>query len=94
MIERVIELPEKATIAEAGTLANTLSEAIVEPGPYVMRGGKIGRIDAAGLQALASFWLTATALGWDARWEGVSDTLKTAATATGMTHILGLQGQG
>lgn len=92
MEERTIEVPSIATVAEAAALAISLSEAIVEDGPYVIRAGKLSRIDGAGLQALTAFKLTAEALGWPVRWEGVSDSLTAAAKATGLTSVLGLDG--
>ena len=90
-MERGIDVPEHATVAEAADLVAALTDAIVEDGPYVLRGGAVRRIDGACLQALVSFYQTAAALGWKTRWDGASESLQSSAALLGLTQLLGFE---
>ena len=84
-----VELPPALLITDVRSFAEGLRAAMAR-GDVAIDAAKLKDIDTAGLQLLCATRAAALAAGKTFRWTSESDGLRKAATAVGLTGILGL----
>lgn len=89
--QHVLALPAYLDIAHAGELKQLLDTALTAKPPVVLDAAAVEQVDAAGLQVLLAFQCARPAHGPAAAWRNPSDTLREAATLTGLVGALSLE---
>lgn len=85
-----IALATHCTLRESLALKSLLIERCALHRDIELDGSAVERIDTAGLQLLAAFFLEIGARGQAVRWCGVSDVLRNGARQIGLDGVLGL----
>lgn len=87
-------LPAVLTIHEAEQVKADLVGMMQLPGPVVLDGGAVERVDTAGLQLIASLIKSCRSDVRAFSWIGWSPELERAAQILGLRNILALEGNG
>ncbi|HLW22968.1 MAG TPA: STAS domain-containing protein [Steroidobacteraceae bacterium] len=83
-----IVLEERVTIAQAAELHRSLCASFANGAAIAVDGSRVGEIDTAVLQLLASLWRSCQHRGTDCVWQGASTSLRRAANLIGLIEIL------
>jgi anti-anti-sigma regulatory factor len=89
---KAIELPARLSIAQSADLHRTLLANVDSGAPLILDGSGVQEIDTAILQLLVSAWLGNAKRGVECRWQGVSESLRHAATLIGVAATLHISG--
>ncbi len=89
--EGLITFDDTLDITMAATYHEKLTEMLNKYKSIALNGGEIDRIDGAGLQMLAAFFIAAKSLNISVKWQACSDILKKSADLSGLTGSLRIE---
>lgn len=88
--ETLVECEDSLDVSVLTDFKALLSQAMEQKLPVVLDGSRIERIDAAALQLIHSFFISASNAKLSVCWRSPSDELCNAARLTGLTEAMNL----
>ena len=85
-----LALAAECTVADAGSLKESLAGLLNEPQAVTLDVTALQRIDTAGLQLITAFVRERAGHGRPVEWQGTAPVLATAAQLLGLTSLLKL----
>lgn len=91
LVDPILDLGERLTIAKAGEIKERLAAFLRVPAAFlIVDGSRVAAVDTAGLQLLTVFCHEMHERGIEVLWRGASATFRQGAATLGLVERLGL----